>query len=160
MSQSLLRLSSRQESVRFARHRPSLVSKNTRSLWLLESPYSIDSPAIVRRPGRYVVDQGDGDVDMTLLNDEDLRGQVAGLILLVLREALDARSDEKYIRQIVQLVGGDVRLLEDVAVEPDIPTAFGPIRVGTVAGALARNKRACLCRRDLREIENLRRCRG
>ena len=97
---------------------------------------------------------------MTLLNDEDLRGQVAGLILLVLREALDARSDEKYIRQVVQLVGGDVRLPENVAMKPYIPTAVGPICVGSVAGALARHKRAHLNQLDLREIEHLRRCRS
>ena len=97
---------------------------------------------------------------MTLLNDVDLRGQVAGLILLVLREALDVGSDEKSIRKVVQLVGGDVRLLENVAMESYVPTAVGPIGVGSVTKALARNKRARLNRLDLREIENLRRCRG
>ncbi len=152
MSQSLPRRSSRRESVRFARHRPSLVSRNTRATWLLQSSYSIDSSAIVPWRDRHIVDQGDGNVDVTLLNDEDLRGQVAGLILLVLREALDVGSDEKYIRQVVQLVGGDVRLLEDVAMEPYIPTAVGPIGVGSVTGALARNKRVRLNRPDLREI--------
>lgn len=77
--------------------------------------------------------QGEGDVFIALLEDEDRRSEVAGLGCLVWRELLDGGVDQEDIGQVIELLFGGVGLLVDIAAESQVPPLVGPIAIASAA---------------------------
>jgi hypothetical protein len=64
-----------------------------------------------------------------LLDDVDGAGKVASLGLSGGIKLVDRRSDQEAVRKIIDLALRDIRELVDIAVEPDVPTLVGPVRI-------------------------------
>ena len=59
----------------------------------------------------------EADVPLSLLDDEDLGGEVPSAIGLACREMLDVDVDQKDVCEVVEPLPLDLRLLVDVAAE-------------------------------------------
>lgn len=89
----------------------------------------IDGTSARARAYRHVVDKVHGDILVALLDDEDGLGDITRLCCLIRGQLIDVDVDEEDVGQVIDLGLADVGLLEDVAVDADVPALVGPIAV-------------------------------
>lgn len=99
--------------------------------------HRIDDTAAGIRLYRHIVDEVDGDIQVLLLYYEDFSRKVSCLVCLIGGQTVDIRVDQKDVGKIVHLFLRDVRLLENIAVDADVPALVSPVRVAPAFGCLA-----------------------
>lgn len=100
-------------------------------------PYRIDDTAASIRLYRHIVDEVDGDVYVLLLYYEDFSRKISCLVCLIGGQTVDIRVDQEDVGKIVHLFLRDIRLLEYIAVNADVPALVRPVRVAPAFGCLA-----------------------
>lgn len=95
--------------------------------WLL--PYSENGATVVRWVSGTAVDKVHTHGRVRLLHNEKLRRKIASLVLLRGWQGSDINIDKENIGELVQFSLGNIWLLEDIAVDAQVPTLSRPIAV-------------------------------